>query len=108
MSQRSINNLTELRERAQRALELTKASFPEDALRTAENVDMRHLVEELRVYQTELEIQNQELANAQSEVTLTLEKYRSLFDYLPPARPGRRWQRLRRGSRPAGPVNSLE
>jgi PAS domain S-box-containing protein len=83
MSHRPVNNLTELRERAKKALELTQATFAEDDLRTAENVDIRHLVEELRVYQTELEIQNQELANAQSEVSLALEKYRSLFDYLP-------------------------
>jgi PAS domain S-box-containing protein len=48
-----------------------------------ETQDLGHLVEELRVYQAELEIQNQELANAQSEVSLALEKYRSLFDYLP-------------------------
>ena len=83
MSHRPVNNLTELRERAKKALELTQATFAEDDLRTAENIDIRHLVEELRVYQTELEIQNQELANAQSEVSLALEKYRSLFDYLP-------------------------
>ena len=83
MSNRHANNLTELRERARKALELTQASFVADDLHTAENVDIRHLVEELRVYQTELEIQNQELANAQSEVALTLERYRSLFDFLP-------------------------
>jgi PAS domain S-box-containing protein len=83
MSHRQGNNLTELRERAKRAIELTQARLSDDDLRTAENVDIGHLIEELRVYQTELEIQNQELANAQSEVSLTLEKYRSLFDYLP-------------------------
>jgi PAS domain S-box-containing protein len=83
MSHRPVNNLSELRERAKRAIELTQASLADEELRNAENVDIRHLVEELRVYQTELEIQNQELANAQSEVSLALEKYRSLFDYLP-------------------------
>jgi PAS domain S-box-containing protein len=83
MNNRYANNLTELRERARKALELTQATFLEDHPHTAENVDIRHLVEELRIYQTELEIQNQELASAQSEVALTLEKYRSLFDYLP-------------------------
>jgi len=83
MSHRQGNNLTELRERAKRAIELTQATLADEDLRNAENVDIRHLVEELRVYQTELEIQNQELANAQSEVSLALEKYRSLFDYLP-------------------------
>jgi PAS domain S-box-containing protein len=46
-------------------------------------MEIRHLVEELRVYQTELEIQNQELISAQSEISLALEKYRTLFDYLP-------------------------
>ena len=75
-------NLTELRERALKAIEQTKA----DLFNTADSkraVDRQHLVEELRVYQTELEIQNQELSAAQSEISLALEKYRSLFAHLP-------------------------
>ena len=75
-------NLTELRERALKAIEQSKAeilSAPGDNT----NTDKEHLIEELRIYQTELEIQNQQLVGAQSEISLALEKYRSLFAFLP-------------------------
>lgn len=78
MSQRQVN-LTQLRERALRAMEQTHADTPGSQA----ECDNQHLVEELRIYQTELEIQNQELGAAQSEISLALEKYRSLFAYLP-------------------------
>jgi two-component system, sensor histidine kinase and response regulator len=81
MSRRQVN-LAELRERASRAIEKARASLPDTPGGAADN-DRQHLVEELRVYQTELEIQNQELVDAQSEISLNLEKYRSLFAYLP-------------------------
>ena len=71
-------NLTELRERAEAAMELSQASGAE---RVAG--ETQHLVEELRIYQTELEIQNLELTSAQSEVSLALERYRALFENLP-------------------------
>ncbi|MBS1145035.1 MAG: hypothetical protein H6R14_2441 [Proteobacteria bacterium] len=81
MSYRQVN-LTELRERALKAIERTRAGLGDTPGSIAEK-DKLHLVEELRVYQTELEIQNQELAEAQSETALALEKYRALFAYLP-------------------------
>lgn len=81
MSQRQVN-LAELRERASRAIEKTRAILPDTPGGVADN-EKQHLIEELRVYQTELEIQNQELVDAQSEISLNLEKYRSLFAYLP-------------------------
>ena len=81
MSQRQVN-LAELRERATRAIEKTRASLAETSGSDGEK-DKQHLIEELRVYQAELEIQNQELVDAQSEIALNLEKYRSLFAYLP-------------------------
>ena len=71
-------NLTELRERAEAAIELSQAGGAE---RVAG--ETQHLVEELRIYQTELEIQNLELTSAQSEVSLALERYRALFENLP-------------------------
>jgi PAS domain S-box-containing protein len=77
MSHHNVN-LTELRERALKAIEQSKAGITDDLASNKE-----HLVEELRIYQTELEIQNQQLVGAQSEISLALEKYRSLFAYLP-------------------------
>lgn len=75
-------NITSLRERAEKAIERSDEEMlaTPDSARTNET---HQLVEELRVYQTELEIQNQELSSAQGEITLTLEKYRNLFENLP-------------------------
>ena len=41
------------------------------------------LAEELRVYQTELEVQSEELRSAQDKLSSSLEKYRKLFGSLP-------------------------
>jgi diguanylate cyclase (GGDEF)-like protein/PAS domain S-box-containing protein len=45
--------------------------------------DAMRLVEELRVYQTELEIQNQDLKAAQLQTELAMRKYKRLFENLP-------------------------
>ena len=78
MTERQVN-LAELRRRAEVALAGTKGGTPE----APAPVDGTHLVEELRIYQTELEIQNQELRQSQASLSLALDKYRSLFDFLP-------------------------
>jgi len=45
--------------------------------------DVTTLVHELEVYQAELEIQNEELRRAQSELAAALERYRDLYDRAP-------------------------
>ncbi len=75
-------NLSELRDRALKAIEQSNAIL-HDAPGSQAEINAQHLVEELRVYQTELEIQNHELGAAQGEIALALEKYRSLFSFLP-------------------------
>lgn len=75
-------NLDQLRERAERILATTEhhlAQHPDDV----HSLDLQHLLEELRVYQTELEIQNQELQHSQMVLTLAVDKYRVLFEFLP-------------------------
>ncbi len=81
MSDRQVN-LTKLRERAEKVIEQS-ASGLKGAHAGFEDIDIGHLVEELRVYQTELEIQNQELNSAQSKISTALEQYRALFENLP-------------------------
>ena len=81
MSQPNVN-LTELRERAVQAIAQGKAS-PRLTQDQATESEFAHLVEELSVYQTELEIQNEELGLAQGQIALALEKYRLLFDHMP-------------------------
>lgn len=75
-------NLDELRQRAQRAIGLYRDQA--SALNLDEETqDLGRLVEELRVYQAELEIQNQELNAAQHEISQALAKYRALYENLP-------------------------
>lgn len=45
--------------------------------------DRTHLVEELRSHQVELEMQNQELRRAQSDLRMATERYQALFDRAP-------------------------
>ncbi len=81
MSRHQVN-LEALRHRAETAIERSQSGWV-GKTETVKESDARKLIEELRIYQTELEIQNQELSGAQSEISLTLEKYRALFDNLP-------------------------
>ncbi len=69
-----------LRQRAQAALVNAPgvgSQAPEDM------ADAMRLVEELRVYQTELEIQNQDLKTAQLQTEVAMRKYKRLFENLP-------------------------
>jgi PAS domain S-box-containing protein len=75
-------NLTELRERAERAIAEGRANLASGTDHTA-TLEFSHLVEELRIYHTELEIQNEELVQTQSRIALALERYHRLFDHLP-------------------------
>lgn len=75
-------NLTRLRERAERAIAREEASLASDG-GASTGLESRQLVEEMHVYQTELEIQNEELNQAQSQLAQTLERYRLLFEHLP-------------------------
>jgi signal transduction histidine kinase len=81
MKERQVN-LGDLRERAERAIaeSQSNAGMRESGKASPGN---DRLVEELRIYHTELEIQNQELSNAQAKIAQGLEKYRNLFEFLP-------------------------
>jgi PAS domain S-box-containing protein len=81
MTHRKVN-LTELRERAEKAIAQSEANLVDESSHPAE-MEFHHLVEELRIYQTELELQNDELVQAQGRIASAFEKYRLLFDHLP-------------------------
>lgn len=80
MSDRKVN-LAELRRRAEIALAQTADGAGASEAPTV--AEVQHLAEELRIYQAELEIQNQELRQSQTSLTAALDKYRSLFAFLP-------------------------
>ena len=75
-------NLTQLRQRAEAALAKTREQL-ERPSSDWEGADLPRLIEELRIYQAELELQNQELLESQVSQATALDKYRSLFDFSP-------------------------
>ena len=77
-------NIMELRARAERVIALGQANrFEAPAAAGQTQIDYTRLVEELRVYQAELELQNEELVQAQAKLAGALERYRLLFEQLP-------------------------
>ncbi len=80
MTDRTIN-LARLRERAEQAMAQSRAAAA--GAREGRVPDVRHLIEELHVYQAELEIQNDELQQTQHRLALALARYREFFDHLP-------------------------
>ena len=69
----------ELRRRAEELLRQSRTEAPSPA--TAQ--DSQRLLHELQVHQIELEIQNEELVDAQQTLEETLEQYTELYDFAP-------------------------
>lgn len=63
MNDRQVNLMT-LRTKAEAALAQARSSSAGE--KSEDDLSLETLLEELRIYQTELEIQNQELASAQT------------------------------------------
>lgn len=66
-----------LRRRAEQKLQKQPAESP------AKNADVRKLLHELQVRQIELEMQNEELRQARTEVDALLARYTDLYDFAP-------------------------
>ena len=75
---------TRLRALAQRALRDGALRWAEDALTQGDH-DLSQLIEDLRVYQAELEIQNEELQQSQNGREQALARFSTLFSALPVA-----------------------
>jgi PAS domain S-box-containing protein len=67
-----------LKEKARKLLE-KKEGLPTDAY----NKDLEELVENLQIYQFELEMQNEELRRVQDDLTINKEKFQTLFELAP-------------------------
>lgn len=80
MKNRQVN-LVALRAKAEAAIAQAKSSTEADSPDAA--LSLETLLEELRIYQAELEIQNQELVAVQVQLSGALTKYRMLFNQLP-------------------------
>ena len=75
-------NIDELRARAERAIAQGRVALDRRAAQDPDT-DIARVLEELRIYQAELEIQNQELVRAQADGALHLARYRALFEQTP-------------------------
>jgi two-component system CheB/CheR fusion protein len=82
MINKQNHNLKQLRERAEFALKNGELAF-QRLTDINDWEDARELVEEFRVYQAELEIQNEELNRSQLQAEQSLARYRLLFSTLP-------------------------
>jgi PAS domain S-box-containing protein len=78
----SRNRIENLRRKAEESLAQGLIQLP-DRLPGEEAQDRLALVEDLRIYQAELEIQNEELREAQRRTEELLERYSTLFESLP-------------------------
>jgi diguanylate cyclase (GGDEF)-like protein/PAS domain S-box-containing protein len=72
-----------LQQLKQRAQALLKQPEIEDEQREAVSLDVAKLLEDLRIYQVELELQNEELRAAQQNAELSQRRYQSLFEQMP-------------------------
>ncbi len=82
INSKNQNRLLTLRQRAELALkngEIALEKLPHDQFVD----DTRKLIEEFRIYQAELELQNEELNRSQFETQQALARYRILFESLP-------------------------
>ncbi|MGA7878898.1 MAG: hypothetical protein WCA08_24780, partial [Desulfoferrobacter sp.] len=69
---------TDLRKRAEKKLKAQVAPFIEISAE-----DAREIIHELRVHQVELELQNEELRNAQARIEESRARYSDLYDFAP-------------------------
>ncbi len=77
-----LRKARELRARAEELAKRGGPAWPSDAS-GATPEDVRRVVQELRVHQIELEIQNEELRRAQDDLTAARERYFDLYDLAP-------------------------
>ena len=79
MSRENHNSVQELRRRAERRMQKSKQKAPSSAA----TADLQRLVHELEVHQIELEMQNEQLEQARSELETYLSQYTDLYDFAP-------------------------
>ena len=79
--QRQDSKLTRLNTLRKRAEKLVNKN--PSAVKKIPSRDIQHLIEDLRIYQVELEIQNEELQRAQTELEAARNRYSDLYEFAP-------------------------
>ncbi len=77
-----IPSAEEIRRRALEALHQGHFQIPEALLQGAD-IELASILESLRIYQAELELQNEELTRSQRQIQLALNRFGSFFNNLP-------------------------
>jgi diguanylate cyclase (GGDEF)-like protein/PAS domain S-box-containing protein len=80
LAPQNIERLQRLKQRAKAVLAHSDQSQPDDQV---DMLQVTQLLEDLRIYQVELELQNEELRSAQQEAETARRRYQSLFDEIP-------------------------
>ncbi len=83
MSELSGQTSERLQQLKQRALELLRQQELSDDAGPVASIDVTKLLEDLRIYQVELELQNEELRAAQQDADLSRRRYQALFEQMP-------------------------
>ena len=79
--QRQDSKLTRLNTLRKRAEELVNKN--PSTVKKIPSRDIQHLIEDLRIYQVELDIQNEELQRAQTELEAARNRYSDLYEFAP-------------------------
>ncbi|MFP4294437.1 MAG: EAL domain-containing protein [Halothiobacillaceae bacterium] len=87
MTEADRQAMAELRRRAEEALATGEVQLQEggDLLADEQRLEARRVLEELRIYQAELEIQNQQLRESELQAQQHSARYEALFDSMPVA-----------------------
>lgn len=80
LAQHKTERLAQLKQRAQAVLEQHAGQMQPQL---TSDLDLTRLLEDLRIYQIELELQNDELRAAQQDADLLRRRYQSLFEHMP-------------------------
>jgi len=80
-SRQKTERLALLKQRAETVLRAHEQHG--SGVETKAEIDTTKLLEDLRIYQVELELQNEELRSAQQEADLLRRRYQSLFEHMP-------------------------
>ena len=78
---KDVERLAQLRQNAEEQIHINKPSPLDEALLA----DTQKLVQELQVHQVELELQNEELRDAQARLAVERERYADLYNFAPVA-----------------------
>jgi two-component system, cell cycle sensor histidine kinase and response regulator CckA len=83
MKKQRGGSINDLRERAEERLKPKRDEYRARSAEPVTTEDAGEIIHELRVHQVELEMQNEELRNAQAQIEESCSRYSDLYDFAP-------------------------